>query len=136
MVAYVREVLKDLEIAVAPCQLHLDAPEEIQFAADRAILVALIINELVLNAAKHAYPDRSGETVWVQVVQSDKTTCLVSVRDDGVGLPAGYDPTTSKRLGTRLVTALSKQLDAKPKLSPSTAGTNFAILIPLERVAD
>ena len=49
----------------APCELLLDAPEEIQFAADRAILVALIINELVLNAAKHAYPDRSGETISV-----------------------------------------------------------------------
>ena len=38
-----------------PCKVQLEAPEEIQFAADRAILVALIINELVLNAGKHAY---------------------------------------------------------------------------------
>ena len=72
LVAYIQEVLKDLEVAVAPCQLHLDAPEEIQFAADRAILVALIINELVLNAAKHAYPDRSGESISIRVVQVDK----------------------------------------------------------------
>jgi two-component sensor histidine kinase len=133
LVAYIREVLKDLEVAVTPCQLHFEAPEEIQFAADRAILVALIINELVLNAAKHAYPDRSGKMISVRVVQSDKTTCLVSVGDDGVGLPPGFDPATSKRLGTRLVTALSRQLDAVLTHPISPNGTNFTLLVPLER---
>jgi two-component sensor histidine kinase len=133
LVAYIREVLKDLDVAVTPCELLLDAPEEIQFAADRAILVALIINELVLNAAKHAYPDRSGKTISVRVVQSEKTTVLVSVSDEGVGLPAGFDPAKSKRLGTRLVTALSRQLDAELTHPISSTGTNFTLLVPLER---
>jgi len=92
LVAYIREVLKDLDVAVRPCELLLDAPEEIQFAADRAILVALIINELVLNAAKHAYPDRSGKTISVRVVQSEKPTVLISVSDEGVGLPLASTP--------------------------------------------
>ena len=65
--------------------------------------MALIINELVSNAGKYAYPDRADGSIWVRVIQSDKTAVLVSVRDDGVGLPAGFDPTTSKRLGSRLV---------------------------------
>jgi two-component sensor histidine kinase len=133
LVAYIQEVLKDLEVAVAPCQLHLDAPEEIQFAADRAILVALVINELVLNAAKHAYPERSDESISVRVVQVDKVTCLVSVRDEGVGMPAGFDPATSKRLGTRLVNALSRQLDAVLAPPVSANGTQFTLLVPLER---
>ena len=133
LVAYVREVLKDLEVAVAPGLLHLDAPEEIQFAADRAILVALIINELVLNSAKHAYADRAGETISVRVVRTGDATCLVSVRDDGVGLPAGFDPAASKRLGTRLVTALAKQLDATLTQPASAKGTQFTLLVPLER---
>src|SRR5216683_7483438 len=55
LVAYLKEVLKDLETAISPCELHFDAPGEIRFAADRAILVALIINELVSNSAKYAY---------------------------------------------------------------------------------
>src|SRR6187551_72115 len=50
LVSYLREVMDDLETAVAPCKVHFETPEQIQFAADRAILVALIINELVLNA--------------------------------------------------------------------------------------
>ena len=133
LVGYIREVLNDLEVAVAPCQIFIDAPEEIQFEADRAILVALVVNELVLNAAKHAYPDRVGKTISVRVVQSDKTTCLVSVRDEGVGLPPSFDPATSKRLGTRLVTALSRQLDAVLSRPVSASGTNFTLLVPLER---
>jgi two-component sensor histidine kinase len=132
LVAYVRDVFKDLETAVSPCRLHLDAPEEIQCAADRAILVGLIINELVLNAARYAYPDRPGESIWVQVVKTGNRAFLVSVRDEGVGLPSGFDATISKRLGTRLVTALSKQLDAELTQPLSAKGTHFSLLIPLE----
>jgi hypothetical protein len=113
---------------VAPCEIEFDAPEAIQFAADRAILVGLIINELVSNAGKHAYPDRPSGTIWVRVLlQSDKQTILISVRDEGVGFPAGYDSTTCRRLGTRLVNALSKQLGGELTLPTSSLGTNFTL---------
>ena len=128
---YLREVIGDLETAVAPCKVQLEVPEEIQFAADRAILVALIINELVLNAGKHAYPNSAGGSIWVRVVQKDKDLVQISVRDEGVGLPAGFDPLTSKRLGSRLINALAKQLDAELTRPFSAIGTNFALLIPL-----
>ena len=126
-----REVIGDLETAVAPCKVQLEVPEEIQFAADRAILVALIINELVLNAGKHAYPNSAGGSIWVRVVKKDKDLVQISVRDEGVGLPAGFDPLTSKRLGSRLINALAKQLDAELTRPFSAIGTNFALLIPL-----
>ena len=128
---YLREVIGDLETAVAPCKVQLEVPEEIQFAADRAILVALIINELVLNAGKHAYPNSAGGSIWVRVVQKDKDLVQISVRDEGVGLPAGFDPLTSKRLGSRLINALAKQLGAELTRPFSAIGTNFALLIPL-----
>ena len=82
LVAYLREVIEDLEPMVAPCKIHFDAPEEIQFAADRAILVALIINELISNAGKYAYPDSADGSIWVRLVQTDKNSVLVSVRDE------------------------------------------------------
>jgi two-component sensor histidine kinase len=135
LVSYLREVIGDLEIAVAPCKVRLEAPEEILFAADRAIVVALIINELVLNAGKHAYPDSSGGSIWVRLVRTDKNLISVSVRDEGVGLPAGFDPTTSKRLGSRLINALAKQARAELTRPVSAVGTNFALLIPLDRAA-
>jgi two-component sensor histidine kinase len=102
LVDYLREVIGDVKSSVAPCTIHFEAAEKILFAADRAILVALVINELVSNAGKYAYP--AGGAIWVRVIQSDKTAVFVTVRDDGVGLPAGFDPATSKRLGSRLVT--------------------------------
>ncbi|HYK49762.1 MAG TPA: histidine kinase dimerization/phosphoacceptor domain -containing protein, partial [Terriglobales bacterium] len=134
LVSYLREVISDLETAVAPCKVQLEAPEEIQFAADRAILVALIINELVLNAGKYAYPGSVRGPICVRVVRTDNHV-LVSVRDEGVGLPAGYDPTTSKRLGSRLIHALAKQLEAELTRPFTAVGTNFTLLFPLVHVA-
>jgi two-component sensor histidine kinase len=131
LVSYLREVIDDLETAVAPCKIQLEAPDEVQFAADRAILVALVINELVLNAGKYAYPDCPDGLIWVRVSQPDKNSILVSVRDEGAGLPPGFDPVTSKRLGTRLVNALAKQLGAEVTRPVSVNGTNFTLLIPL-----
>ena len=132
LVSYLREVIGDLETAVAPCKVQLDVPEEIQFAADRAILVALIINELVLNAGKHAYPNSSGGLIWVRVLRTEKDLVQISVRDEGVGLPAGFDPLTSKRLGSRLINALAKQLGAELTRPVSAIGANFLLLIPLK----
>lgn len=131
LTAYIREVCVDLDKDILPSRLQLDAPEKIEFAADRAILVALIVNELVLNAARHAYPDRPGETIWVSIARAEPNVLLASVRDEGVGLPADYDPQKSKRLGALLVTALSKQLNAEMTRPPCEKGTTFTLRIPM-----
>ena len=131
LVSYLREVINDLEASVAPCTIQLEAPEEIQFAADRAILIALVVNELILNAGKYAYPNSSGGSIWIRLHRIDSNFVSVSVRDEGVGLPAGFDPTTSKRLGSRLINALAKQLGADLTRPFSAVGTNFTLRIPL-----
>jgi two-component sensor histidine kinase len=130
LIEYVRQIIHDLEPTVAPCKILFDAPEAIQFAADRAILVGLIINELVSNAAKYAYPNRAGGSIWVQV-QTENDAIAISVRDEGVGLPPGFDPAVSKRLGTRLVNALSQQLGGKMTRVLASTGANFTLQIPL-----
>jgi two-component sensor histidine kinase len=135
LVEYLREIIGDLEPTVAPCKIQLEAPEQIQIAADRAILVGLIINELVSNAGKYAYPDCPGGLIWVRLFRSDNNSILVSVRDEGAGLPSDFDPTTSGRLGSRLVIALSKQLGAELTRPISSVGTNFTLLIPLRPAA-
>lgn len=135
LAAYLREVLKDLEAEISPCQIHFETSGETQLAADRAILVGLIVNELVSNAAKYAYPNMSGGGIWVEMVKMRGPAVLVSVRDEGVGMPAGFDPSSSKRLGSRLVIALSKQLEAELTQPPSASGTNFTLLVPMEPVA-
>ncbi len=127
---YLREIIGDLATTVTPSTIHFDAPEEIQFAADRAILVGLIVNELVSNAGRYAYTGRSG-LISVQLLRADEQSVLVSVWDEGVGLPVDFDLTKSKRLGARLVNALSMQLGAKLTRPAAAIGAKFTLLIPL-----
>src|SRR5436190_19671447 len=69
LITYLKEVLKDLEPAVSPNIIHFEAPPNISVLADRAILIGLVINELVSNAGKYAYPDRAGGPIWVTVAK-------------------------------------------------------------------
>jgi two-component sensor histidine kinase len=55
------------------------------------------------------------------------------VRDDGVGLPAGFDLTKSRGLGMRIIATLAKQLDARITQHAGVDGTEFTLLLPLER---
>jgi len=130
LIEYLRQIINDLEPTVAPCKIQFAAPEAIRFAADRAILVGLIVNELVSNAGKYAYPDRSGGSIWVRV-QTENDAIGISVRDEGVGLPPGFDPAASKRLGARLVNALSKQLGGELTRLPVPTGVDCTLHIPL-----
>ncbi|MFY9898902.1 MAG: histidine kinase dimerization/phosphoacceptor domain -containing protein [Xanthobacteraceae bacterium] len=130
LIEYLRQIIDGLEPTVAPCKIQFDATQAIRFVADRAILIGLIINELVSNAGKYAYPDRAGGSIWVRV-QTENDAIAISVRDEGVGLPPGFDPAASKRLGTRLVNALSKQLGGELTRPPAPIGTNFTLHIPL-----
>ena len=67
-----------------------------------------------------------------RLVRMKEDSFLVSVHDEGVGVPADYDPTTSKRLGTRLVNALANQLGATLTRPSSVKGTHITLLVPLE----
>jgi two-component sensor histidine kinase len=129
---YLRDVCADAVGMSSQCKLNFDATPSIKLHADRAIPLALIVNELVTNAAKYAFADRSDGQIWVHVARSDANTALVSVCDDGVGLPAGFDIGKSKGLGMRIVTALAKQLAADVTQRTGADGTEFALSVPLE----
>ena len=95
-------------------------------------IAALVVDSFALNAGKHAYPNSSEGLIWVRVVQTGKPFVQISVRDEGVGLPAEFDPSTSMRLGSRLINALAKQLGAELTRPVSALGTNFTLLVPLD----
>jgi len=80
------------------------------FGVDLAVTCGLIINELVSNALKHAFPaGRRGEIRIDLTEQSDRTVTL-AVRDDGVGLGDGVDFRKTTTLGMQIVAGLVKQL--------------------------
>ena len=131
LVAYLREVIDDLANAISPCRVHFDATNEIEFPGDKAILVALIVNELVSNAAKYAYPDGADGSIWVKVSVAENDVLLLSIRDDGIGLSAGSDADKSKGLGTKLVSALSNQLGGDLTRLATDTGLTLVLRIPL-----
>ena len=97
--AYLQAVCADAVSASSNCKLHFDGIRGIWLSADRAISLALIVNELVTNAVKYAFSNRHDGHIYVRLVRQDANTALVSVRDDGIGLAADFDLTKSKGLG-------------------------------------
>jgi PAS domain S-box-containing protein len=87
----------------------------------------LIMNELISNSLKHAFPGGRSGNVYLELKrQDDRRLCLV-VRDDGIGLPEGLDIQKTKTLGMQIVTLLAYQLDGTIELSRKQ-GTEFRIL--------
>jgi len=100
---------------------------DISLATDTAIPLGLMINELISNSLKYAFPDgRKGEVSVTVYRQAHTLTILF--KDNGVGIPADLDWRNTKSLGLRLVISLVEQLDGTIELDRS-AGTVFKIVV-------
>ena len=128
---YIKAICSDLDASVAHCEVHTDTEDDIEIETDRAISVALIVNELITNSAKYAYKGRSEGKVWVKVGRADKHQFTISVRDEGAGLPVDFDPRQAKGLGMRIVSSFVRQLDADLVVRALAPGTEFVLTIPL-----
>jgi PAS domain S-box-containing protein len=99
--------------------------ENIEFDLKTSIPLGLIINELVSNALKHAFPDdRTGEIVIG--LRRTAEGFLLTVRDTGVGTPGEIDIHHAKSMGFQLVSLLARQLDGRFELGPAP-GTEFRV---------
>ena len=129
--AYLTEVCNDLDESMPGCEVKVSAEEGIEIRTDRAIPAILLVNELITNAAKYAYPAGNCR-VWVALSRSASGDAVViSVRDEGVGLPASFDIKSGRRLGMRLVDSFSRQLQGDLQVLRRTPGTEFVLTIPL-----
>jgi len=91
--------------------------ETAELAVDTAIPCGLIINELVTNSLKHAFPDGRAGTILLTFKKSRNGTYLLTVDDDGVGIPGDLDVSRTGTLGTQLVTMLVDQLGGTIRFS-------------------
>jgi PAS domain S-box-containing protein len=83
---------------------------EVSFGVDTAIPLGLVINELVSNCLKHAFKDRESGLVIIELQNhGDHGYCLV-VRDNGNGLPLGFNIDSTSSLGLKLVRILAQQI--------------------------
>ena len=94
--------------------------------SDISVSIGLIVTELVINALKHAYPDDQGGKIKVRYAADDGGWAL-HVTDDGIGMPA--NPRAAKAgLGTSIVEALARQLQARITITPAHPGTSIAVI--------
>jgi len=106
-------------------RLTLEA-EPIEIDPDRAIAIGIIVNELVMNAVKYAYPDGAGP-IHVEL-RSVADGLEVSVTDNGVGLQVKQNP-QSTGMGQRIVSAMAQKLETKAERDPSHSGTRIVLKI-------
>jgi two-component sensor histidine kinase len=104
--------------------LTVDADDS-SVAAETSVSLGLIVTELVINALKHAFPDqRPGKIAVGYHATADEWT--LSVDDDGVGMPKG-DTETKPGLGSYVIEALAKQLNAHVELDETGKGAHVRI---------
>lgn len=102
--------------------------EPVKVGLDMAVPLGLVLNELVTNCLKHAFPDGTSGRVVVALARAGERMRL-SVRDNGIGMPTQAIGTMPTTLGLRLVSALSAQLDGQFSLE-SHQGTTAILVLP------
>ncbi|WP_299813126.1 histidine kinase dimerization/phosphoacceptor domain -containing protein [uncultured Jannaschia sp.] len=113
-----------LEIAL----IHESVP--LRVSTDRAISLALLVNELVANSATHAFRDRKDGTIAVRAAVNE-TRLELSVSDNGDGRP---EAPGHRGLGTRIIAAMVSQLEAELRQFRGTQGGHVVHLsVPIDR---
>lgn len=90
---------------------------------ERAVPFGLLLNELLSNAFKHAYPGERQGAITVQIWQEQENTCVLEVADTGVGLPEDMDARQSRSLGLQLVHVLGSQAGGTVQIRSNADGT-------------
>ena len=127
---YIEALCHDLDESVAQCDVRTEVEEGIVIATDRAVATALIVNELIANAAKYACDGPSG-IITVKVARSEENRFMVSVRDEGAGMPDDFQSHGRKGLGMRIIGSFTRQLNATIDMKKHDPGTEFVVSIPL-----
>jgi PAS domain S-box-containing protein len=100
--------------------------QDVCMGIDTAIPCGLIINELVSNSLKYAFPNRRKGSIEIDMKKPDIDRFVLSVRDNGVGFPQEIDFKNTTSLGLQLVITLTEQLDGTIELD-NEKGTGFSI---------
>jgi two-component system, chemotaxis family, CheB/CheR fusion protein len=138
MKSYVQGLIGPLVLSCGkPERISLDIRAEGFFLGpDAAISCGLIINELVSNALKHAFPGGRAGAVSIGLRMTSDTEVFLEVRDDGVGIPEALDVSKTVSLGLRLVQQMVSQLGGRLDIDRSAAGTSVSVRFPFHPEGD
>jgi two-component sensor histidine kinase len=137
---YIKELADNLSLTYrlgnADISLKLDLVENAFFDMDTAVPLGIIVNELVSNSFKHAFSGRSEGEIQINLAREESTefeskdcensNFVLTVSDNGVGIPENLDIEDLDTLGMQLVTSLVDQLDGEFELKRNN-GTEFTI---------
>lgn len=125
--AFFDDLCDDLKVMVHGRPLAIECKtDRHQFCMDQAVVLGLIVNELVTNAVKHAFP--CGRAGRVRIgFEALKDQLRLTVEDDGVGIGP---PNATKSQGQDLIRGLLQQVDGKLEVESSSRGSLFRISIP------
>jgi two-component system, sensor histidine kinase PdtaS len=112
---YIRELVGFLKTAIAfrqPVTFNIDV-RQVALDPRQCVPLGLILNEAITNAIKYAFSDGAAlsPTINIALTKEPESCIALVVADNGIGLPAGFDPTQSKSLGLQLIQNLTEQLD-------------------------
>jgi len=111
--------------------LNMDLEESILFDMDTAVPLGMIVNELISNSLKHAFKGRDRGEIRIELHREENendesTNFILTVSDNGVGIPENLDIDDLDTLGFQLITTLIDQLDGGLELSRNN-GTEFTM---------
>lgn len=121
----VQNLVHSYQLYTGKTKLNLDI-ERVQLILDQAIPCGLILNELVSNSLKYAYPEGEGGEIQIEI-KEEKGKVNIRVEDFGTGLPKGFKIEESDSLGLGLVDTLVDQIDGELILKTET-GTKYLII--------
>ena len=119
--------LGDMLRDVRPIAVLVNA-DKVEVSSSDAVSIGLIVNELVTNAFKYAFPEQRGGTVRVSLIKQSEGIELV-IEDDGVGCP----PSPSQGMGSRLVRLLAAQMEGKLTRDNTEVGCKTTVSLPVRR---
>jgi two-component sensor histidine kinase len=127
---YIRDLtnhlIRSYRARPSPVDLQIDA-QDVYLAVDTAIPCGLIINELISNALKHAFPDGKAGEIRIKMELEGTRHFTLIVADNGRGFPPDIDFQNTESLGMQLVNTLVNQLDGTIELRSHNKGTEFKI---------
>jgi PAS domain S-box-containing protein len=112
-------------------ELKIDA-EEIYLPIDVAIPCGLLINEMISNAFKHAFPTQESGTISISFRSTPSDEIELTIKDDGIGFPSDLDFRHTRSLGMQLIQQLTRQLHGTVELN-GTQGTCFQVRFRLSK---
>jgi len=108
--------------------------EKLELGIDHAVPCGLIVNELISNSLKYAFPDGKKGTIVIDLQKCNNNEIILTISDDGVGFPEGINYRETQSLGLQLVNTLVGQIDGNISME-NHVGTTFRISFCEERAS-